>query len=336
MRPTYIIAEAGVNHNGSLEIALELVRQAKAAGADAVKFQTFRAGNLVTKTAGKAAYQQRTTPGSQSHYEMLRQLELSETDHEALFSKCRESDIDFLSSPFDEGSADLLDGLGASSFKIGSGEITNLPFLRHVAGKGKPIILSTGMSTLSEVDEAVSAITGEGNHTLTLLHCVTEYPAPVAEVNLNAMLTLKQAFGFPVGYSDHTPGNEIAVAAVALGAGIIEKHLTLDRSDAGPDHAASLDPREFTDLVTAIRNVESALGDGRKRPASCELGNTRVARKSLVAAVDLEKGHRLTSDDIRVKRPGDGIPPKHRDLLVGFRLRRVLSAESVIRWDDLK
>jgi N,N'-diacetyllegionaminate synthase len=333
---TFIIAEAGVNHNGSLEIAKRLVEEASRAGADCVKFQTFRAEALTSRSAGKAAYQQQTTGGEGTQYEMLRSLELSEDDHVALLACCRAQGIEFLSSPFDEGSADLLDRLGVAAFKVPSGEVTNHAFLRHLAGKGKPLILSTGMSTLAEVAEAVEVILGAGTGQLSLLHCVTEYPAPYQEVNLRAMLTLKKAFGLPVGYSDHTAGTEIAVAAVALGASIVEKHFTLSRDMQGPDHRASLEPQELGAMVQAIRHVETSLGSGVKEPAPCELKNIAIARKSVVATRDIGAGERLTRENVAVKRPGDGIRPVDLDKVIGLVATRHIAVESVVTWDHLK
>jgi sialic acid synthase SpsE len=261
-----------------MDLAFRLIDAAKASGADAVKFQTFRADLLATRSAHKAPYQERTTAGTESQFEMLQRLELDAPAHLRLIDHCRQIGIQFLSSPFDIESADLLAEMNLPVFKIPSGEITNLPFLEHLARKGRPIILSTGMSNLGEVEEAVGVLKNAGATSLTLLHCVTEYPAPYGEVNLRAMRTLRSAFGLPVGYSDHTPGIEIAVAAAALGADVIEKHFTLDRSLPGPDHAASLEPAELKDMVTAIRHVEVALGTGIKAPAPCELSNLLVAR----------------------------------------------------------
>ena len=307
MAHVFVIAEAGVNHNGSLDLALQLVDAAKASGADAVKFQTFRADLLATRSAHKAAYQERTTANTESQFQMLQRLELDAAAHQRLIEHCSQIGIQFLSSPFDAQSADLLAAMNVPLFKVPSGEITNLPFLEHIASKGRPVILSTGMSTLGEVEEAVHVLKAAGATELTLLHCVTEYPAPFGQINLRAMQTLKIAFGLPVGYSDHTPGLEIAIAAVALGAEVIEKHFTLDRSLPGPDHAASLEPGELQQMVNAIRHVEVALGDGIKGPAPCELPNISVARKSLVAARDLPAGHRLVAGDLDIKRPGSGL-----------------------------
>jgi len=335
MPHVFIIAEAGVNHNGSVDLALKLIDSAKASGADAVKFQTFRADKLATRTAHKAAYQERTTASEESQFEMLERLELDAGTHKRLIEYCHQVGIQFLSSPFDAESADLLAEMDIPLFKIPSGEITNLPFLDHVARKGRPIILSTGMSTLGEIEEALTVLRAAGNKPITLLHCVTEYPAPYAEVNLRAMNTLRVAFGLPVGYSDHTPGIEIPIAAAALGAEVIEKHFTIDRSLPGPDHAASLEPDELEKMVTAIRHVEAALGDGIKAPARCELPNISVARKSVVAARSLIAGQRLTSEDLDIKRPGNGIAPRLKPMLIGRTLSAGVEKDEVLRWDHL-
>ena len=335
MHDVFLIAEAGVNHNGSRAMALDLVDAAKQCGADAVKFQTFRADELATQSAQKATYQKKTTDAGESQLAMLRRLELSQEDHRQILEHCKSIGIEFLSSPFDEESADLLSSLGIPLFKIPSGEITNHPFLQHLARKGKPLILSTGMSTLGEVEEAIAVIMAEGPVDLTLLHCVTEYPAPYAEINLRAMNTLRTAFGLPVGYSDHTPGIEVSIAAAALGAVVIEKHLTLDRRLPGPDHNASLEPDEFSRMVTSIRHVSLALGDGIKSPAKCEIPNMAVARKSLVAARDLPAGHIVSAEDLRVKRPGSGISSKFMAALIGRQLRVSLLQDELITWDCL-
>jgi N,N'-diacetyllegionaminate synthase len=335
MSHVYIIAEAGVNHNGSLDLAFQLIEAAKACGADAVKFQSFRADLLATRSAHKAAYQERTTEKSESQFEMLKRLELDADAHGKLIAHCKQVGIEFLSSPFDAESADLLDTFGISSFKIPSGEITNLPFLEHIARKGRPIILSTGMSTLGDVEDAVRVLRSAGASQLTLLHCVTEYPAPYAEVNLRAMHTLKCAFNLPVGYSDHTPGIDISVAAVALGAEVIEKHLTLDRALPGPDHAASLEPAELKEMIASIRRVEQALGTGIKSPAPCELLNLSVARKSIVAARALPAGHQLQAQDLNIKRPGNGLAPKLLPEVIGRTLRADLAPDELIRWEHL-
>ena len=288
-----------------------------------------------TPSAHKAPYQERTTAGTESQFEMLQRLELDAPAHRRLIDHCRQIGIQFLSSPFDIESADLLAAMNVPMFKIPSGEITNFPLLEHVARKGRPIILSTGMSNLGEVEEAVGVLRNAGATNLTLLHCVTEYPAPYDEVNLRAMHTLRSAFGLPVGYSDHTPGIEIAVAAAALGAAVIEKHFTLDRSLPGPDHAASLESSELKDMVTAIRHVEAALGTGIKAPVPCELPNITVARKSIVAARPLLAGHQLGAVDLEIKRPGNGLAPKFLPSLIGRTLRSALAKDQIICWNHL-
>lgn len=335
MPATFIIAEAGVNHNGSIELALELIDAARSAGADAVKFQTFKAGLLATPAAPKAAYQQRTTNAAESQLEMLQRLQLDEVAHRKLMQQCVDVGIQFISSPFDPSSVDMLATLGIPQFKIPSGEITNYPLLAKIAGTAKPVILSTGMSTLGEVEEAVHVLETGGATQISLLHCVTEYPAPFEQINLRAMQTLKTAFHLPVGYSDHTPETEISIAAVALGAEIIEKHLTLDRTLPGPDHSSSLQPLEFGQMVTAIRHVESALGNGIKAPAPCELPNMTVARKSVVASHALPAGHRLTHNDLDIRRPGSGLAPKFLPSLLGRTLRVAVDAGTIIHGDLL-
>ncbi len=297
-----------------------------------VKFQSFRADLLAAPSAHKAAYQERSVPNSESQLEMLRRLELDAEAHRNIIQYCKDVEIEFLSSPFDTESADLLESMNLATFKIPSGEITNIPFLKHLARKNKRLILSTGMSTLGEVEEAVHAIQATAPVPLILLHCVTEYPAPYAAINLRAMNTLRMAFGLPVGYSDHTPGIEIAVAATALGAEVIEKHFTLDRSLPGPDHAASLEPNELRQMVTAIRHVESALGDGIKAPAACELPNIAVARKSVVASRNLLPGHKLLADDLSIKRPGTGLEPKVLASLIGRIVRVGIEKNQLIEW----
>ena len=315
--PCFIIAEAGVNHNGDLGLAKQLVDVAVQAGADAVKFQTFKAERIVTRDAPKAEYQKRTSNTAESQFDMLRRLELSPQTHHELKAYCEDRSILFMSSPFDEGSADLLASMDVAVFKIPSGEITNLPFLAHVARKGRAMIVSTGMAYLSEVETAVRAIREAGNWHLVLLHCVSNYPADPADVNLRAMQTMSAAFSVPVGYSDHTPGIEVPLAAVALGACVVEKHVTLDRSLPGPDHRVSLEPEELGAMVRGIRIVEAALGHGRKEPAASEANTAAVARKSLVAARDLPAGSKLTEDMIDILRPGTGLPPAMRQYLAG-------------------
>jgi N-acetylneuraminate synthase len=332
----YVIAEAGVNHNGDLDIARQLVNVAASAGADAVKFQTFKADKLVTGDAEKAAYQKETTGAEESQYEMLRRLELSADAHHQLLAHCEDREITFLSTPFDEQSADFLAELGVSTFKLGSGDLTNLPLLRHVARKGRPMIVSTGMSWLGEVEDAVRAIEDVGLEELTLLHCVSEYPADPAEANLRAMDALAAAFGYPVGYSDHTPGYTVPLAAVARGATVIEKHFTLDRTMDGPDHRASLEPEELTQLVRRVRVVERALGGGTKRPTAGELEVAAVARKSIVAGRDIAAEKRIEAADLTMRRPGTGLAPKRMDLVLGKRAKDSIPEGTIIEIGMLK
>jgi N,N'-diacetyllegionaminate synthase len=314
-----IIAEVGVNHNGNLEMAFQLIDAAFTAGADAVKFQTFKAEKIIAVNAPKAGYQKKTTGSDESHLEMVRKLELDETAHIQLYQYCQQKDIQFLSSPFDLESIDLLNRLGLEIFKIPSGEITNLPYLRKLEALKKRLILSTGMANLGEIEAALDVLTESGASldNITVLHCNTEYPTPFEDVNLLAMLTIKNAFGVEVGYSDHTPGIEVPIAAVALGATIIEKHFTLDRNLTGPDHKASLEPDELKAMVQAIRNIEKALGNGIKRPSPSEVKNKPIARKSLVATQPIKTGELFSTDNITAKRPGAGISPMRWDEVLG-------------------
>lgn len=326
----FIIAEAGVNHNGDMDLARELIDVAAAVGADAVKFQSFKAASLVTTDAPKAAYQKRTTGADQSQFEMLRRLELSEDDHRELVAHCRKKQITFLSTPFDEQSADLLESLGVPAYKIPSGEVTNLPMLAHLAAKRVPIILSTGMCNLAEVEAAVDCLERHGNTALVLLHCVSNYPADPADVNLRAMQTMRVAFGYPVGYSDHTQGDPVGLAAAALGACVIEKHFTLDRNLPGPDHQSSLEPAELAQFIRGVRAIEAALGTGRKKPAACEIDTAAVVRKSLVAACDLPAGTVLTEDCVAARRPGTGLPPGMRPHILNRTLRTGVRAGTLL------
>ena len=316
---TFIIAEAGVNHNGSLELAKKLVDVASEAGADAVKFQTFKADKLVSKTAQKAEYQKQTTDAAESQYDMIKKLELDESAHRELIRYCGDKKIRFLSTPFDHESIDLLSNLGMEIFKIPSGEITNLPYLRRIGGLGKEVILSSGMADLGEIEDALDLLISSGTpkENITVLHATTEYPCPMNEVNLRAMRTIASAFGVRVGYSDHTNGIEVPIAAVAMGASVIEKHFTLDRTMEGPDHKASLEPDELCAMVGAIRNIERALGDGVKKPSASERRNMSVARKSIVAARPIRAGESFTSENIAIKRPGNGISPMRYDEILG-------------------
>jgi N,N'-diacetyllegionaminate synthase len=329
---TLIIAEAGVNHNGDIVLAKQLIAAAKAAGADIVKFQTFKTAKLVTKTAQKATYQKGTTDADESQYPMIRKLELSRADHEVLIEECRRQSIGFFSTAFDTDSFDMLVEMGLDRVKIPSGELTNLPLLRYMTRLGLPVMLSTGMATLGEIEAALAVIeqAGTPRHLITVLHCTTEYPAPIAEVNLRAMLSIKAALGVEVGYSDHTQGIEIPVAAVALGARVIEKHFTLDRTMEGPDHQASLEPHELKGMVDAIRNVEKALGDGVKRPSASEIKNKHIARRSLVAIRDIRVGETFNAENVGAKRPGTGISPMRWDEVMGRKANRNFSADELI------
>jgi N-acetylneuraminate synthase len=327
--PGFIIAEAGVNHNGSVEMARHLIDVAAEAGADAVKFQTFRAEALVTASSPKAEYQLQTTSKQESQLDMLRRLELSRPAHRELQLYCHQRKISFLSTPFDESAVDFLDQLGVPAFKISSGDVTDIPLLEHVARKGKPVILSTGMSDIEEVRGAVQMIRA-GGCDLVLLQCVSNYPANPADVNLRAMQTMATEFDVPVGYSDHTTGIEVALAAVALGACVIEKHFTLDRDLPGPDHKASLEPSELAHMIEGIRKVEAALGDGRKARAASESDTARAARRSLTAAQEISAGTRLTRDMIAIQRPGTGLSPALLSSLVGRTLRIDVHAGSLL------
>lgn len=333
--PCFTIAEAGVNHNGDVELAKQLVDAAVEAGADAVKFQTFRAEHVVSPAAPKAAYQKETTGSHESQLDMVRQLELSADAHHHLLDHCCDQGMLFMSTPFDRESVDFLDSLGLPVFKVGSGEITNWPFLEHIARKQKPIILSTGMSYLSEVDEAVRVLREAGNERLVLLHCVSNYPADPIDANLRAMDTMARAFQVPVGYSDHTRGIGVALAAVALGACVVEKHFTLDNTLPGPDHRASLEPHELKALVQGIRTVESGLGDGVKRPAESEQENRVIVRRSLAARCDITEGTVLTSQLLTSLRPATGISPTLLSHLAGRKAKRSLAEGEFISWDDV-
>jgi N,N'-diacetyllegionaminate synthase len=329
---TLIIAEAGVNHNGDIELAKQLVDEAAVAGADLVKFQTFNATRQVTHSAIKANYQKQTTDSSESQHSMLQRLELTEAMHHELIAHCASRQIGFFSTGFDIQSVNLLVRLGQEHFKIPSGEITNLPYLRYLGQLGKKIILSTGMSTLSEIESAIEVIelAGTPRCMITVLHCTTEYPTPMAEVNLRAMQTISAAFGVDTGYSDHTQGIEVSIAAVAMGASIIEKHFTLDRKLPGPDHQASLEPAELKAMVAAIRNIEVALGDGIKRLTPSEARNKSVARKSLVASRPIKVGEIFTLENLATKRPGIGISPMRLDEILGKKALRDFSDDELI------
>lgn len=330
MNKVFIIAEAGVNHNGDWEIAKKLVDAAVEAGADAVKFQTFKAEKLVCKNAEKADYQKETTDKTESQFEMLKKLELTEDMHQMLLEYCKEKGILFLSTPFDVDSVDYLIGMGMEIMKIPSGEITNYPYLRKVAQTGKKVIMSTGMSNLQEVRDAVAVLKEYGGKDIAVLHCNTEYPTPFTDVNLKAMITLRDELKIEVGYSDHTPGIEIPIAAAAMGAEIIEKHFTLDKTMEGPDHKASLEPDELKAMVAAIRNVEAAFGSGVKVPSASEQKNTAIARKSIVAKCNIEKGQIFTEDNLTTKRPGSGISPMRWNEIVGTEAQRSYKEDELI------
>jgi N,N'-diacetyllegionaminate synthase len=332
---TFVIAEAGVNHNGDLGLARTLVDVAAAAGADAVKFQTFTADGLVTRTAPTAEYQQRALGGASSQHAMLAALELSPAAHETLWAHCASRGIEFMSTPFDVESAYFLKRLGVKRLKISSGDVTNLPMLEVVGGLGLPVILSTGMADLVEVEAAVATLRASGLTDLVILHCVSIYPADPALTNLRAMDTLGQRFGVPVGLSDHSPGLTVAIAAVARGAVCVEKHFTVDRGLPGPDHQASLLPDELSALVRAVREVERALGDGMKRPVPSELPIRLVARKSLVAGRDLPAGTAIRREDLLILRPGTGLPPSALSRVVGRRTARAVPADSPLTEDML-
>ena len=331
----FVIAEAGVNHNGDLDIAKKLIDKAVEAGADAVKFQTFKAEELVTKEAPKAQYQKITT-GDGNQYEMLKKLELSESDYAVLKKYCEKKGILFLSTPFDFESVDILEKLDIPLYKVSSGDLTNLPLLKYIAKKHKPIILSTGMANLAEVEEAVHAIYEEGNEQIVLLHCTSNYPTAYEDVNLKAMLTLKEAFKLTVGYSDHTTGIEVPIAAVALGASVIEKHFTLDRNMPGPDHRASLEPDELKCMIDSIRNIEKAMGDGIKRCREVEEKSKFVSRKSVVARKNISKGQVITKDMLAYKRPCIGLEPKYTQFVLGKIANRDINKDEPILFEHLR
>ena len=335
MNKTFIIAEAGVNHNGSLEMAFQLIDVAVSAGADAVKFQTFKAEKVIAVNTPKAGYQEETTGSDESQLEMVKKLELDETAHIQLYQHCQHKGIQFLSTPFDLESVDLLSRLGLEIFKIPSGEITNLPYLRKLGALKKRLILATGMANLGEIEAALDGLTESGTplENITVLHCNTEYPTPFEDVNLRAMLTIRNAFpGIAVGYSDHTNGIEVPIAAVAMGASVIEKHFTLDRNFPGPDHRASLEPHELSAMISGIRNIEKALGTGIKKPSSSELKNKPVIRKSIVAAKVITKGQLFDDNNLGVKRVGQsGISPMRWNELIGKPADRNYVIDEVIK-----
>lgn len=334
--PCFIIAEAGVNHNGNVNLAKKLIDVAREARVDAVKFQAFKAEELVTKSAEKAEYQKKTTGTSETQYEMLKRLELSEEAYFELKSYADEQGIVFLSTPFNKESVDLLARLGVLAFKVGSGEITNFPLLKYIARRKKPIILSTGMTTLKEVEEAIKVIQEEGMEDVILLHCVSCYPARIEDMNLKAIETLRSAFKLPVGLSDHSIGVTVPMAAVALGACVIEKHFTLDKNMPGPDHKASLEPDELEQMVKAVRDVEKALGNGIKKPTPEEEENKKAGRRSIVAKVDIPEGAVITEEMLDIKRPGTGLEAKYLGQVIRKAAKAAIKRDELIMWSMLK
>lgn len=331
-----IIAEAGVNHNGNLDLALKLVDEAKKFGADIIKFQTGVLDRVVSKYAPKAEYQKRETGADESQKEMGKSITLPLEAFDTIKAHCEEVGIEFLSTPFDTVSIDYLHNLGVRLWKVPSGEITNLPYLRKIAQTGMDVILSTGMSTMDEIRDGLKVLRDNGAGKITLLHCTTEYPAPLSDVNLKAMLTLKEEFNVEVGYSDHTKGIEVSLAAVAMGASVIEKHFTLDKNMEGPDHKASLEPHEFAELVRCIRNIEEAMGDGVKTPKESEIPNKIVARKSIIADKPIKAGEVFTEDNLTTKRPGNGISPMRWAEVIGKKATRDYEEDELIDEAELE
>ena len=332
----FIIAEAGVNHNGDVNLARKLVDAAGDAGADAVKFQTFTAEAIVTKGAEKAPYQKEVTDAGESQYDMLKKLELSAEAHRELKDYAEKHGIILLSTPYDSYSVDFLAELGVAAFKVSSADITNLPLLAHIASRKLPVILSTGMATLEEIEDALVTLKKNGCNDIVLLHCVFNYPARIEDVNLRVMATLEKAFSLPVGYSDHTMGIEVSLAAVALGARIIEKHFTLDRKLPGPDHHASLEPGELKEMVAGIRNIEKAMGSPVKRISAAEEQNRMVCRRSIVAARDIPEGTVITGDMLAAKRPGTGIAPGNLEKIIGTKAIRHIKKDELLNWDSVR
>ena len=332
---TYIIAEAGINHNGDIQTAFKMVEAAKNAGCDCIKFQTYKTELLVTRDAPKADYQKANTNNSEGQYEMLKRLELSFGDFVKIKEYCDKCDIDFMSTPFDLESADFLDEL-VSIYKISSGDITNKPLIEHISGKGKRIIISTGMSTLEEVREAIDWINGQNNNDIVLMHCTSNYPTAFEDVNMQAMITLKNTFAYPVGYSDHTLGIVVPIMATSLGASVIEKHFTLDKRMSGPDHKASMDVNELHQMVNSIRIVEEAQGSGKKSFVMSEISTRNVARKSIVYNCNINAGELITEESLTVKRPGYGLPPKYMDSIIGKKLKRTVAKDELVDIDDFE
>lgn len=337
MNKVYIIAEAGINHNGNIDNAIKLIDVAKSSGANAVKFQTFVPELVISKYAVKASYQKQTTDKEESQLDMVRKLYLDKTAHKIMVNYCEEIGIDFLSTPFDLDSIDTLNELGLTTIKIPSGEITNYPYLKKIGKLNKQLIISTGMCSLGDIETAIQLLTdgGTNRENLSLLHCNTEYPTPMQDVNLLAMVTMESAFKLRTGYSDHTLGIEIPIAAVALGANVIEKHFTLDRNMEGPDHKASLEPKELKEMVLAIRNIEIALGDGIKRPSPSETKNIVIARKSIHLNKNLKQNDVINEDDIVIKRPGDGIASSFISQVVGKKIKFDCEDDHKLAWEDL-
>lgn len=332
---TYIIAELGVNHNGDFDTAKALVDVAKDAGADAVKFQTFNAAKLASRSAQKATYQMKNDPAQEGQYEMLKKLELTRDELLNIADYTRSLDLEFLSTPFDEGSADLLNSLNVNAFKVSSGDLTALDYLSYLASFNKPMIISTGMGNLAETAEAVDVIRASGNPPLAILHCVSQYPADPADANLRAIGTMARAFNVPIGWSDHTVGTDVAVAAVAFGARIVEKHYTLDKTMDGPDHKASLEPDELAQYIKSIRTVDAAMGDGIKAPKPSELDTISAARRSLICVSNVKAGATLYETDVACLRPGYGILPKYRAIMVGRTAKHDIEAGHVLTWQDV-
>ena len=333
--PCFIIAEAGVNHNGNVEIAKRMIDKAAEIGADAIKFQTFLTEELVLPETPKARYQRKTTSSKETQFEMLKKLELNRKDHELLIKYAKKKKIIFLSTPYDKKSVDLLESLGVPAFKIASCDLTNLPLIRYVARKKKPIILSTGMSTIEEIMDAVRVIEEEGNEKIILLHAVSNYPCRVEELNLRCIITLRKTFGYIVGFSDHSLGIIAPLVAIALGAKVVEKHFTLDRNMAGPDHRASLEPKEFKEMIKKIRMFEKSLGDGIKKPTRSERENIKLLRRSVVSRVDIPKGARIKWSMLCVKRPGTGISSRYIDKIIGKRAKVFIKKGMLIEWKML-
>jgi N,N'-diacetyllegionaminate synthase len=329
----FVIAEAGVNHNGDMSLAKKLIYAAKEAGADAVKFQNFKASRVISTFAKKAEYQKNHTNDSESQLDLVSKLELKDDDYAILQDYAKKLGILFMSTPKDIPSAELLEKINMPIYKIGSSEINNLEFLHYISKTNKPIILSTGMCVLSEVEAAINVIKNSSNSPISILHCVSQYPSPIDQVNLNSMLTMKKAFRLPVGYSDHTIGSEVVLAAVALGAEIIEKHFTIDKSLQGPDHKVSMDLPEMKSMILSIRKVESCLGDGIKKPADCEINNVMLLRRSLVFAKNFQKGHILEDFDMTIKRPGNGLEPKFKNKIIGKVLSEDVVIDEPINWN---